>query len=58
MGPQDIEFCRQRKCIERAFGDLKINRSVAKRCDQLTESFLSMRHIALARCWLKFVHAA
>ncbi|WP_375210689.1 hypothetical protein [Hyphococcus sp.] len=35
-----------------------MDRSVAKRCDQLTESFLSMRHIALTRCWLKFVHAA
>ncbi|HEX2793710.1 MAG TPA: transposase, partial [Croceicoccus sp.] len=44
--------------IERFFGRLKINRAIATRYDQLAESFLSMVHIATARYWLKFVHAA
>jgi transposase len=44
--------------IERFFGRLKINRAIATRYDQLAESFLSMVHIAAAKYWLKFVHAA
>ncbi len=49
---------RQRNCIERVLGHLKINRAVATRYDQLAESFLSMLFIASARYWIKFVHAA
>ena len=45
-------------CIERMFGRLKINRSIATRYDQLANSFLGMVHIATARYGLKFVHAA
>ncbi|MDP3907943.1 MAG: transposase, partial [Novosphingobium sp.] len=44
--------------IERMFGQLKINRAIATRYDQLANSFLGMVHIATARYWLKFVHAA
>jgi transposase len=40
------------------FGRLKINRSIATRYDRLANSFLGMIHIAIARYWLKFVHAA
>ena len=54
----DRELYKQRNQIERFFGCLKINRAVATRYDQLAESFLSMVHIAAARYWLKFVHAA
>ena len=49
---------RQRNCIERVFGHLKINRAIATRYDQLAESFLGMLFLASARYWLKFVHAA
>ncbi|MBN9046078.1 MAG: transposase, partial [Rhizobiales bacterium] len=49
---------KQRNLIERMFGRLKINRAIATRYDQLAESFISMVHIATARYWLKFVHAA
>ena len=49
---------KERNQIERFFGRLKINRAIATRYDQLAESFLSMVHIASARYWLKFVHAA
>ena len=49
---------KKRNHIERFFGRLKINRAIATRYDQLAESFLSMVHIAAARYWLKFVHAA
>ena len=49
---------RQRNCIERVFGHLKINRAIATRYDQLPESFLGMLFLASARYWLKFVHAA
>jgi transposase len=48
---------RQRNCIERAFGHLKINRAIATRYDQTAESFLGMIFLASARYWLKFVHA-
>jgi len=49
---------RQRTCIERVLGHLKINRAGATRYDQLAESFLGMLFIASARYWIKFVHAA
>jgi transposase len=49
---------RERNCIERVLGHLKINRAVATRYDQLAESFLGMLYIATARYWIKFVHAA
>ena len=54
----DRELYKQRNQIERFFGRLKINRAIATRYDQLAKSFLSMVHIAAARYWLKFVHAA
>ncbi|SCW81358.1 Transposase DDE domain-containing protein [Sphingobium faniae] len=54
----DRELYRQRNQIERFFGRLKINRAIATRYDQLADSFLSMVHIASAKYWLKFVHAA
>lgn len=49
---------KQRNRIERMFGHLKINRAIATRYDQLANSFLGMVHLATARYWLKFVHAA
>jgi len=49
---------RQRNCIERVLGHLKINRAVATRYDQLADSFLGMLYLATARYWIKFVHAA
>ena len=49
---------RERNCIERMFGRLKINRAIATRYDQLAESFLGMLFLASARYWIKFVHAA
>ena len=49
---------RQRNCIERVIGHLKINRAVATRYDQLADTFLGMLYIATARYWIKFVHAA
>ena len=49
---------RQRNCIERMLGHLKINRAIATRYDQLAESLLGMLFIASARYWIKFVHAA
>ena len=54
----DRTLYKQRNHIERFFGRLKINRAIATRYDQLAESFLGMVHIAAARYWLKFVHAA
>ena len=58
MIEHDRALHRERNHIERFFGRLKINRAIATRYDQLAESFLSMVHIAAARYWLKFVHAA
>jgi transposase len=49
---------KHRNRIERMFGQLKINRAIATRYDQLANSFLGMVHLATARYWLKFVHAA
>ena len=49
---------RERNCIERGIGHLKINRAIATRYDQLADSFLGMLYIATARYWIKFVHAA
>ena len=54
----DRALYKERNQIERFFGRLKINRAIATRYDQLAESFLSMVHIASAKYWLKFVHAA
>lgn len=54
----DPALYKQRNGIERMFGRLKINRAIATRYDQLAESFMSMVHIATARYWLKFIHAA
>ena len=54
----DRALYRQRNRIERMFGHLKINRAIATRYDQLANSFLGMVHLATARYWLKFVHAA
>ena len=53
----DRALYKQRNRIERMFGDLKINRAIATRYDQLANSFLGMVHLATARYWLKFVHA-
>ena len=49
---------RQRNCIERVLGHLKINRAIATRYDQLADSFLGVLCHASARYWIKFVHAA
>ncbi|CAM5570861.1 transposase [Sphingobium scionense] len=54
----DRALYKQRNRIERMFGHLKVNRAIATRYDQLAVSFMSMVHIATARYWLKFVHAA
>lgn len=54
----DRALYKQRNRIERMFGQLKINRAIATRYDQLANSFLGMVHLATAGYWLKFVHAA
>lgn len=54
----DRALYNQRNRIERMFGHLKINRAIATCYDQLASSFLGMVHLATARYWLKFVHAA
>ncbi len=54
----DRTLYKQRNRIERMFGHLKINRAIATRYDQLSNSFLGMVYIATTRYWLKFVHAA
>ncbi|KQN06962.1 transposase [Sphingomonas sp. Leaf25] len=54
----DRTLYKQRNRIERMFGHLKINRAIAARYDHLASSFLGMVHLATARYWLKFVHAA
>jgi transposase len=43
-------LCRQRNCIERVLGHLKINHAVATRYDQLADGFLGMLYLATARC--------
>ena len=40
------------------FGHLKVNRAIATRYDQLASSFRGMVHLATARYWRKFDHAA
>jgi transposase len=40
------------------FGHLKVNRAIATRYDQLASSFPGTVHLATARYWLKFGHAA
>lgn len=54
----DRTLYKQRNRIERMFGHLKVNRAIATRYDQLASSSLSMVHLATARYWLKFLHAA
>lgn len=54
----DRALYKQRNRIERMFGQLKFNRAVATRYDQLANSFPGMVHLATARYWLKFVYAA
>jgi len=54
----DRTLYKQRNRIERMFGHLKINRAIATRYDQLVSSFPGIVHLATARYWLKFVHAA
>lgn len=54
----DRALYKQRNHIEGMLGQLKINRAIANRYDQLANSFLGMVHLANARYWLKFVHAA
>lgn len=54
----DKRLYRERNCIERVFGHLKINRAIATRYDQLAETFLGMLFLASARYWLNFIHAA
>jgi transposase len=54
----DRALYKQHNRIERMLGRLKINRAIATRYDQLAETFMSVVHIATARYWLKFVHAA
>jgi len=49
---------KQDNRIERMFGQLKINRAIATRYDQLAASFMHMVHLTTTRYWLKFVHAA
>jgi transposase len=46
---------RERNCIERVLGHLKINRAIATKYDQLVETFLGMLFLASARYWIKFV---
>jgi hypothetical protein len=36
----------------------KMNRAIATRYGQLVSSFLGMVHLATARYWIEFVHAA
>jgi transposase len=48
---------RERNCIERVLGHLKINRAIATRYDQLADSFLGMLFIVSACYWIKFFHA-
>ena len=48
----DKRLYRQRNCIERALGHLKINRATATRYDQLADSFLGMLYLATARYWI------
>lgn len=48
----DRTLYKQRNLIE------QINCAIATRYDQLAENFISRVHIATARYWLKFVHAA
>lgn len=49
---------KQRNRIERMVGELKINRAITTRYDQLASSFLGMVHLATARYWIKVVLTA
>jgi transposase len=48
---------RQRNCIERVLGHLKINRAIATRYDQLVDTSLGKLYLSTARYWIKFFHA-
>ena len=54
----DPKLYKARNQIERFFGRLKINRTIATRYDPLAESVLSMTHITAPKYCLKFAHAA
>jgi len=54
----DKALYKERNLIERMFGRLKINRSIATRYDKLAESFLGMLHLAAIRIWIRYVHTA
>ncbi|KRR19377.1 transposase [Bradyrhizobium lablabi] len=54
----DRALYKQRNRIERMFGHLKVNRAIATATTNWPSSFLGMVHLATARYWLKFVHAA
>lgn len=54
----DRALHKRRNRVKRMFGQLRINCAIGTRYDQLANSFLGMVHIATARYWLKFVHAA
>lgn len=52
----DRALYKLRNRIERMFGQLKINRAITTRYDQLANGFLGMNHFATASYWFKFVH--
>jgi hypothetical protein len=54
----DRTLYKQRDRIERMFGHLKINSAIATHYGQLASGFLGTVHLATARYWLEFVHAA
>ena len=54
----DWALYKQCNRIECMFGHLKIYRAIANRHAQLADCFLRRVHLATARYWLKFVHAA
>lgn len=45
---------RERNCIERMIGHLKINRAIATRYDNLARSFLDALHTAAIRVYLHY----
>ena len=60
-GGMELRYWAAVDAARRKLGEvshLKINRAIATRYDQLANSFLGMVHLATARYWLKFVHAA
>ena len=45
---------RERNCIERMIGQLKVHRAVATRYDKLARSFLDVLHLATIRRCLRY----